>query len=414
MFETLFKRPTAVARHREGPWADARKRFLEACAQQGYSRSMLMKIAWVLLAVAHRIDIDHGKLTAYDIEVAVDARMRFVRRSQPTKKAPWSRQLFVHFTSAWLRSLGCLEEPSPTQCAFGPEIEAFTRFMRDERGLSPVTITTRCDRLSWFFAALRPPRASISVITIDDVDAFIEAKHRQGWSRTSLTALAGDLRSFFRYAEAQHWFGSGMAAAIDTPRLYMREGIPEGPQWNDVQRLLAATGGDRASDIRDHAILLLLALYGLRRGEVAALRLDDLDWEGESIYVWRPKQRRMQRYPLLPVLGAAILRYLREVRPQCEHRALFLALGAPLRPLSAASITAVAHARLSALEVSVSPRGSHCLRHACARHLLACGFSLKQIGDHLGHRSANATLNYTKVDLTGLREVAEFDLGWLL
>lgn len=413
MFETLFKRPTAVARHREGPWADARKRFLEACAQQGYSRSMLMKIAWVLLAVAHRIDIDHGKLTAYDIEVAVDARMRFVRRSQPTKKAPWSRQLFVHYKRM-------ATQPGLPRGAFSnavrvrPGDRGLHSLHARRRGLSPVTITTRCDRLSWFFAALRPPRASISVITIDDVDAFIEAKHRQGWSRTSLAALAGDLRSFFRYAEAQHWFGSGMAAAIDTPRLYMREGIPEGPQWNDVQRLLAATGGDRASDIRDHAILLLLALYGLRRGEVAALRLDDLDWEGESIYVWRPKQRRMQRYPLLPVLGAAILRYLREVRPQCEHRALFLALGAPLRPLSAASITAVAHARLSALEVSVSPRGSHCLRHACARHLLACGFSLKQIGDHLGHRSANATLNYTKVDLTGLREVAEFDLGWLL
>ena len=60
MFETLFKRPTAVARHREGPCADARERFLGACAQQGYSRSMLMKIAWVLLAVAQRIDIDHG------------------------------------------------------------------------------------------------------------------------------------------------------------------------------------------------------------------------------------------------------------------------------------------------------------------------------------------------------------------
>ncbi len=414
MFETLFKRPTALARHREGPYADERERFLEACAQQGYSRSMLMKIAWVLLAVAHRIDIDHGKLTEHDIAVAVDTRMRFVRRSGPTQQAPCSRQLFVRFTSAWLRSLGCLEEPSPTQSAFGPEIEAFTRFMRDERGLSPVTITTRCDRLSWFFAALRSQRASIRAITIDDVDAFIEAKHRQGWSRASLAALTGDLRSFFRYAEAQHWCGSGIAAAIDAPRLYMREGIPQGPQWDDVQRLLAATSGDRASDIRDHAILLLLALYALRRGEVAALRLDDFDWEGESIDVWRPKQRRMQRYPLLPVLGTAILRYLREVRPHCEHRALFLALGAPLRPLSAASITAVAHARLTALGVPVSPRGAHCLRHACARHLLACGLSLKQIGDHLGHRSANATLNYTKVDLTGLREVAEFDLGRLL
>jgi hypothetical protein len=39
---------------------------------------------------------------------------------------------------------------------------------------------------------------------------------------------------------------------------------------------------------------------------------------------------------------------------------------------------------------------------------------LKQIGDHLGHRSANSTLSYTKVDLTGLRQVAELDLGELL
>ena len=195
MFETLFKRPTAVARHREGPWADARKRFLEACAQQGYSRSMLMKIAWVLLAVAYRIDIDHGKLSTHDIEVAIDSRMRFVRRSRPAKKAPWSRQLFMHFSRAWLRSLGCLEERAPTQCAFGPQIEAFTRYMRDERGLSPVTIATRCDRLSWFFATLRAPRASVGAITIDDIDAFIEAKHGHGWSRASLAALASDLRS---------------------------------------------------------------------------------------------------------------------------------------------------------------------------------------------------------------------------
>lgn len=412
MFETLFKRPTAVARHREGPLADAREGFIVECAQKGYSRSMLMKIAWVLLAVAHRIDIDHGKLTAHDVEVAVDSRMRFIRPS--VKKAPSSRQLAMCFTRAWLRSRGWLEEPTSTQGAFGPQLEAFARYMGDERGLSAVTISTRCDRLSWFFTALRPPRASIGAITIDDIDAFVETKHGQGWSRASLAALASDLRSFFHYAEAQHWCGSGIAAAIDAPRLYAREGVPEGPRWNDVQRLLAATGGDRAADIRDHAILMLLALYGLRRGEVAGLRLDDLDWEAESMNVWRPKQRRMQRYPLLPSVGEAILRYLREVRPHCAQRALFLALSAPLRPLSAASITAVAHARLTALGIPVSPRGAHCLRHACASHLLACGFLLKQIGDHLGHRSANATLSYTKVDLTGLRQVAELDLGRLL
>jgi site-specific recombinase XerD len=98
-------------------------------------------------------------------------------------------------------------------------------------------------------------------------------------------------------------------------------------------------------------------------------------------------------------VGDAILRYLREARPSCSHRALFLAIAAPMRPLSATSITAVAHARLTTLGIASPSRGAHCLRHACAGHLLDSGFSLKQIGDHLGHRSANSTLHYTKVDL---------------
>ena len=131
---------------------------------------------------------------------------------------------------------------------------------------------------------------------------------------------------------------------------------------------------------------------------------------GAGQVIWPP----LSRYPLLPAVGEAILRYLREVRPHCDDRTLFLTLGAPIRPLSAPSITPVAHAHLSRLGLTLSPGGAHCLRHACASHLLASGFSLKQIGDHLGHRSTNSTLSYTKVDLTGLRQVAELDLGELL
>ncbi|MBE2243953.1 MAG: tyrosine-type recombinase/integrase [Burkholderiaceae bacterium] len=322
--------------------------------------------------------------------------------------------MFIHFATEWLRYLDCLQQTEEAPNAFMAQIDAFACYMRDERGLSPVTISTRCERLTWFFAGLCPPRDTLSAITVADVDAFIESKSKKGWTRASLAALASSLRSFFAFAEARGWCPSGITAVIESPRLYTREGIPEGPGWDDVQRLLVATSGDRPADIRDHAILMLLAVYGLRRGEVAALRLDDLDWEGESIHITRPKQRRAQRYPLLHAVGEAILRYLREVRPRCGHRALFLTLGAPIRPLSAPSITPVAHAHLSRLGLTLSPRGAHCLRHACASHLLASGFSLKQIGDHLGHRSANSTLSYTKVDLTGLRQVAELDLGALL
>jgi integrase len=167
-------------------------------------------------------------------------------------------------------------------------------------------------------------------------------------------------------------------------------------------------------DIRDHAILLLLAVYGLRCGEVARLRLDDVDWEGEVLHVLRPKQRCTQHYPLVSSVGNAIVRYLKETRPRCTRRELFMTLHAPVRPLLPASITPIVHSRLTALGVNVPRRGAHCLRHACARHLLASGFSLKQIGDQLGHRSASATRHYAKVDLDGLRQVATLDLGGVL
>jgi site-specific recombinase XerD len=414
MYETLFKRPTVLARYREGPHAEARKSYLEQCAAQGYSRAMLQKIAWVLLSIAPCIDIDRGKVTNRDIELAVEARVRFNRSPERAQNFQGSRQLFVHIATDWVRSLGCFEPPREAERPFETQIAAFARYLREERGLSQTTISTRCERMVWFFNSLDSSQNSLHSVSITDVDAFIEAKGSNGWRRSSLASLASSLRSFFHYAEGRGWCNPGIAAAIESPRLYAQEGIPEGPSWKDVQRLLASTRGGRPADVRDHAILMLLAIYGLRRGEVAHLQLDDLDWIGEQIVVSRPKQRRIQCYPLLFVVGEAILRYLRNVRRRCTHRTLFLTLAAPIRPLSAYSITALTRNRLNALGVILPRRGAHCLRHACASHLLAAGFSLKQIGDHLGHRSANSTLNYTKVDLAGLRQVAELNLGRLL
>ncbi|MBU1170013.1 MAG: tyrosine-type recombinase/integrase, partial [Proteobacteria bacterium] len=154
--------------------------------------------------------------------------------------------------------------------------------------------------------------------------------------------------------------------------------------------------------------------YGFRRGEVAQLKLDDIDWIGEKIRVSRPKQRKTQCYPLIMEVGESILRYLREIRPRSPHRYIFLSLAAPIRPLSPHSISAVARSRLKAIGVTLSWQGAHCLRHSCARHLLDSGFSLKEIGDHLGHRTVNSTLNYTKIDISGLRQVAELDLRGVL
>ena len=78
---------------------------------------------------------------------------------------------------------------------------------------------------------------------------------------------------------------------------------------------------------------MLLGIYGLRSSEVVALTLDDIDWEHNILHVGRPKQRCKHDYPLVAEVGNAVLRYVREVRPRCASRKLFLTLRAPLGPL---------------------------------------------------------------------------------
>ena len=264
-----------------------------------------------------------------------------------------------------------------------------------------------------FLEHLGVGKSSIADIMIADIDAFLDEKGRGGWSRVSMAASAHALRAFFRHAERRQWCAPGIAAAIDAPRLFREEALPMGPAWPDVQRLLESTKDRTARDIRDHAILKLLAIYGLRSGEVRSLRLEDIDWTREVITVTRSKQRKTQCYPLLTSVGDAIVRYLQQARPRCQRHEVFITLKAPLRPLSASAMYCVVARRLSVLGVQSKHFGPHGLRHACATHLVTQGLSLKEIGDHLGHRSAYATRTYARVDLAGLREVGAFDLGGL-
>jgi site-specific recombinase XerD len=146
------------------------------------------------------------------------------------------------------------------------------------------------------------------------------------------------------------------------------------------------------------------------------MRLDDLDWENEIIYIKRLKNSKVQKFPLSPSVGKAILRYLKEVRPQnCPYREVFIMLFAPHHPLSGKAITQVVGRRLKIINPSLKHRGPHSLRHACATHLINKGISLKQISDYLGHQSLESTRIYAKVDLTNLRKVtADLEISDLI
>lgn len=416
MFDSLFASPKTIARHRDGADAHERECFLAHCAEQGFSHSMLCKIAWQLLVVASTVPVHGRHFSIEEIERAAarpTALSRRIRRGDGLSPVS-TQQMFVRVATAWLGFLGRLRNPPANESVCYRQIAAFEQYMRQERGLSEVTIRTRLERIGWFLASLPSRCRSLREVAVTDVDAFLASMGSAGWSRSSLNALAGSLRSFFLFAQARHWCADSLAAAIEGPRVYALERLPRAASREEVQRLLQGSTGNGKSDIRAHAILMLLAVYGLRAGEVSRLRLSDIDWDREVVSIHRPKQRCAQQYPWLGSVGDAVLRYLREVRPRCSAREVFLTLSAPRRALSSASVTALVHSRLDIIESVLVRRGAHSLRHACASHLLASGFSFKQIGDHLGHRSASSTAFYAKVDLEGLREVAECDLGALL
>jgi site-specific recombinase XerD len=113
-------------------------------------------------------------------------------------------------------------------------------------------------------------------------------------------------------------------------------------------------------------------------------------------------------------VGNAILRYLREVRPRSAYREVFLTLANPVRPLRPTTLWDMVGPHLRSLNPALPHHGPHALRHACATHLLERGLSLKEIGDYLGHLCPDSTRLYARVNLAGLRSVADFDLEELL
>lgn len=400
----------------DSPFVEERARYLAQLLERGWARGTVIGTAGRLAGFARRVDITAaGGVTVGQIEAAADdwmkqARHYFRREIGPHK----ARKRFVNVATDWLRFLERLNEPECPPAAHADLVTEFTRYLDQERGQSPATIRKRGSDahgfLSWFDQQQRP----LSEVTILDVERYLALPRTHPWSRVTIAGCVASLRSFFRYVGIRKWCAANLAEAIDAPRLYTLAGLPVGPSWTQVRQLIAGIGQEQPADIRNRAIITLVAVYGFRSGEVCRLRLEDLDWERELIHLSRTKQRRVHQYPLVREVGEAILLYLRKARPQTERREVFLRLVPPFEPLTVPGLGTMVQGRLKSLDIKLPHYGPHALRHACASHLLAEGLSLKEIGDHLGHSDPRSTRMYAKVDLEGLREVARFDLGGLL
>ena len=224
--------------------------------------------------------------------------------------------------------------------------------------------------------------------------------------RESLQHAVAHLRSFLRFLASRGLVRRGLDEQLDTPRVYRGERLPRALPWERVRALLVSI--DRSTDMgkRDYAMLLLIATYGLRTSEVAALRLDDIQWREERLLVPRSKTNTPLLLPLRTEVAVALLDYLRNARPDLPHRQLFLRVRGPSGPLRPTAVTEAFQSVVRRGGLDISYQGPHCLRHSLAIHLLRQGASLLSIRELLGHRSTESTCVYLRLHVEDLRDVA--------
>ena len=286
-------------------------------------------------------------------------------------------------------------------------VAAYKSHLGRVRGLAASTLThhgsTALELLA-FIGFDRDPEI-LRRLGPQQIEAFVRATGERV-CRATLQHTVAHLRSFLRFLVSRAEIVQGLDSSIDTPRLYRGEQLPRSLPWETVQAFLAAIDRATPKGRRDYAMFLLIATYGLRTSEVAALRLDDIEWRAGRLRVRRPKTQSPIVLPLTEEIGAALLDYLKHARPKLPCREVFLRVRAPAGPLAPTAVTEAFQAWTRRGALPIPYQGPHCLRHSLAVHLLRQGTSLKAIGDLLGHRSAESTCVYLRLHVEDLRDAA--------
>jgi site-specific recombinase XerD len=415
VFEEIFEKQNSIDAHRRGPLAAERELYLRHLFRQGAARNSLRTIAPTLVTIARDSNlISRKKVSRKLIEKRVEVWLGHHRKRIRSKSH--QRTHLIRTATKWLRFLKKLSAEANSRelkiRKYQPILTSYVHHLQIEKEFAQATITSNRKAAVDFLHWLTGRPLSLECLSADHLDAYVRFKGAS-WSRRSMAVAIGGLKSFLQYCEMSGLHNGELSRSLIYPRRFRYEDVPSGPSWATVQKLLAQPEPEYPAGVRDRAILLLLAVYGLRASEVVRLRFKDIDWRAGTITVYRSKNRRIQIFPLTNEVGEAISRYLKERRPKSEFREIFLTTAAPIRSLQAANLCNLTRRHYIRAGVVAPHRGPHSLRHACATHLLSQRLSLKEIGDHLGHRSSNSTRVYAKVDLAGLREVAEFDLGGL-
>ena len=396
------------------------ERFRQHLIEQRFSTSVIpsmMSAVRVFLRFLQNRSIPVETVTPDHLVSYLEFRLaEFQRKHQrsPRNVGQWRSER----TGAIRRYLRLVRGRWPVEKPAQSEAEAFRRqvcasygrWLTELHGFSPETLRKNGHAAGVFLEWLggRASKESLHGLTVSDLDAFL-AWRNQGLRRATRSGVSHCLRSFLRFLYAEGLIEQDLSLSVNGPVLYRFENIPSALTDKQVESLRDITRRDHTPlGLRDHAMLLLIATYGLRAGEVVRMKLEDIDWRREQIRLKQSKTRADLLLPLMPEVGQAVLDYLRRGRPKTHLREIFIRARAPHGPFACgSSLYTVFRRRIQ--QAGIQPegkRGPHAIRYARATGLLRANVSLKSISDLLGHRSATSTGVYLKLATEDLRSVA--------
>ena len=265
MFDQLVKRSNAVWIYTTGRFVEERRAFL--CHLSGGGRSLLTlrNINKLLLVIAERVNI--RQRTPISERQIVRAANDWVDTSctptSTTETRDLQRKRFIFVAKRWFRFLGKLRDPIRNP-QFKPELDSFLKGLRERKRVCRPNHHDRRISAEPFLRVAGEQGLSLKDVSPGTVAAYFVQNKASSWKKSTIKAYGQSLRAFFRHASRCGWCAPGLAETIKGPKIYSTASLPEGPSWEQVQRLIANLNTDRPTHVRDRAIVLLLAVYGLR------------------------------------------------------------------------------------------------------------------------------------------------------
>ncbi len=403
MLELYFKYPRVIARFRRGALGNEIDRIAADLCRAGYKRgSAKLFLARIARFSAYATGCGCSKSAAIPPQI-VDRYLN----SRRTIAARWGAHgAIVHATRCFPERFALRPTPEDPD---GPLLAEYLRHLRIIRGLHPKTceglVLTVRRMLKWqkqHFAG--KPLATLASKDVLTMTHELLSACRSDAGRSHTTA---HIRSFLRYLYWENLNARDLSQFVPKTPCWRHAHLPPHLSWEQVRRAIDSIDGEAPSDLRDRAMMLLLATTGLRNRELREIELEDIRWRSAELVLRHTKGHRDRVVPLLEETGAALAEYVLHARPRTKARRVFLSHRAPVRPFShSGTVSLIIRTRLQRAGISVERGGAHLLRHSLATRLVEQRRPIKEIADLLGHRNIDTTAFYVKVAVPQLADVA--------